>query len=117
MFWSLALLKCGANVKHNIMPRSQKLHPHSDEDAFNRILLLVAVIALNPGIGQRRGEEQPEIELLQAMATHAKEIGIDWQHCSVPTIRKDLALLKKFQILPDATHRAGYRLGRNVERR
>lgn len=99
------------------MARVPKLHSYSDESSFERLLLLVSVLANQPGIGVRRGDEGPEAEIIAAMVVLAAELEIEWVGCAIPTLRQDLALLKRYGILPNVTHRAGYRLGAEAERR
>jgi hypothetical protein len=96
-------------------------HPYSELPSFERLLLLVAAIAQNPGIAPQKGRNNgsdPMVALLDAMRQVAEDQGIELQRWSEHTIRKDLATLRKYGILPnDTALRSGYYLGRKQNRR
>lgn len=90
-------------------------HTYSDLNSFNRLMLLIAAIAQNPGIApseSRNGGTNPMETLQAAMIAVATEQGIEYTPCSVHTLRKDVSNLKQWGILPPDALRAGYYIGR-----
>lgn len=94
-------------------------NPYSNGISFERLMLLVAAIAQNPGIAPHKGRNagvDPMETLLEAMREIAQQRHVEWQSWSVNTIRADLKTLRKYGILPDKTMlRAGYYLGKKQE--
>jgi hypothetical protein len=94
------------------MAKAPELHAYSSQASLDRLLLLVAAIANNPGIAPESGDTPPMQALIEAMQAIAQEQGIDWPGWSEHTIRKDLVTLRKYGILRSATAmRSGYVLG------
>lgn len=93
------------------MAKPPIVHLYSDRASFDRLMLLISAIANNPGIAPSGIEDSPIAALLKEMQAIALASGIFWQEWSEPTIRKDLALLRKYSILPSTTIRGGYYLG------
>lgn len=97
------------------MPNPSR-HPYEAIAAHNRLLLLVAAIAQNPGIGNRRtdakGRDAMEV-IQEAMISIAETQGIDYQPYSLATLRLDIRYLKKMGVMPAKTalHK-GYYLGK-----
>lgn len=89
-----------------------EMHKYSDRPSFDRILLLVATIAQNPGIAPSGADITPMVALLEGMKAIAIQQGIPWQEWQPGTIRKDLSVLRDYGILPSGTSlRGGYYLG------
>lgn len=94
------------------MSKNPDIHSYSNRGSFERIMLLIAAIANNPGIAPESGDTPPMQALLEAMNAMAQERGIEWQDWSEHTIRKDLVTLRKYGILRSGTAmRSGYVLG------
>lgn len=96
------------------MPKKPELHPHSDRAAFNRLMLLAAAIAQNPGIAPGNTGGCFREEMIKAMKAIALEQDIAWvKDWSEPTLRKDLETLRNFGLVPSGTAlQSGYYLGR-----
>ncbi|MFN9609417.1 MAG: WYL domain-containing protein, partial [Pseudanabaena sp.] len=84
------------------MPKTTNLHPHSDRQAFERLLLLIATFIHHPGIGcpDRIGNNsQSAHESLEAVQAKVYEVAqqynISLTKYSIPTLRKDLVTLRK----------------------
>lgn len=105
------------------MAKKPTLHSHSDQQAFDRLLLLIATLLQHPGVGASDRDEK----LLNSDRQHnnaletvriklrefATKTGYEFpeNYPSVPTIRKDLELLRRYGILDDRIYRWGYYLG------
>ncbi len=103
------------------MPKTTNLHPHSDRQAFERLLLLIATFIHHPGIGcpARLGiNSQTAHESLEAVQAKvyelAKQYNIPLTKYSIPTLRKDLVTLRKYGLLEKRIYRWGYFLGTGV---
>ena len=103
------------------MPKTSDLHPYSDRQAFDRLLLLIATFIHHPGIGSpdRIGNNsQSAHESLEAVQAKVYEIAqqynIQLTKYSIPTLRKDLVTLRKYGILEQRIYRWGYFLGTGV---
>jgi hypothetical protein len=103
------------------MPKTTNLHPYSDRQAFERLLLLIATFIHYPGIGcpDRIGNNsQSAHESLEAVKEKVYEIAqqynIPLTKYSIPTLRKDLVALRKYGILEQRIYRWGYFLGTGV---
>ncbi|MBR8829386.1 MAG: WYL domain-containing protein [Gomphosphaeria aponina SAG 52.96 = DSM 107014] len=104
------------------MPKPSKNHSYSDEKAFIRLMLLIAVILKHPGIGSSDCEEREvnsnkSLEPIQTeIRKLAAELNINFpeNYPKIPTTRKDLEVLKKYQILQQRMYRWGYYLGTGV---
>lgn len=101
------------------MAKSPDIHPYSDRRAFERLMLLIAAIAQNPGIApqkRRNAGLDPMESIQQKMMEIATEQGIEYKEYSLNTLRKDLVTLRIYGILPSETSlRAGYFLGKKQE--
>lgn len=101
------------------MPKHPDLHPHSDRRSFERLMLLVAAIAQNPGIAaKRQGAGVDGMAAMQAaMLDVAAEQGVEYAPCSPHTLKKDLGVLRNYGILPrNVASSEGYYLGLKQER-
>ncbi len=103
------------------MPKTSDLHPYSDRQAFDRLILLIATFIHHPGIGSpdRIGNKsQSAHESLEAVKEKVYEIAqqynIPLTKYSIPTLRKDLVTLRKYGILAQRIYRWGYFLGTGV---
>ncbi|MFN5747410.1 MAG: WYL domain-containing protein, partial [Pseudanabaena sp.] len=103
------------------MPKTTNLHPHSDRQAFERLLLLIATFIHHPGIGcpDRIGNNsQSAHESLEAVQAKVYEVAqqynISLTKYSIPTLRKDLVTLRKYGLLEKRIYRWGYFLGTGV---
>ncbi|AFZ34064.1 hypothetical protein Sta7437_0455 [Stanieria cyanosphaera PCC 7437] len=120
------------------MSQKTKINRYLNPQALERLLLLIATLLKYPGIGCRDEELQldgtykdlkkPQVsaphrnhhnalQLVQtALRNLAQEIGINLpeNYPAIPTIRKDLELLRDYQILEQRMYRWGYYLGTGV---
>lgn len=105
------------------MAKKPTLHPYSDQQAFDRLLLLIATLVKYPGIGCAENNDQLAIannsshDALKAVQNKLRELAAEtgWQfpenYPSVATIRKDLGILREYGILNDRIYRWGYYVG------
>lgn len=92
------------------MAKLPVLHAHSDRTSFDRLMLLIATLVNHPGIGEDSdGNHLAAIQ--QQMQQLATELKLPMPWCAIPTLRKDLALLRHYGILEDRLYRHGYYLG------
>lgn len=103
------------------MPKTNNLHPYSDRQAFERLLLLIATFIHHPGIGcpDRIGNNSQSahesLEAVQAKVCEvAQQYNISLTKYSIPTLRKDLVTLRKYGLLEKRIYRWGYFLGTGV---
>jgi predicted DNA-binding transcriptional regulator YafY len=103
------------------MPKSSQSHPHSDRQAFERLMLLIATFLTYPSIGSPETSPQngelPHDALAavkQKLEQLAQEMGITINNIAIPTIRKDLVTLRKYGILNKRIYRWGYYLGTGI---
>ena len=103
------------------MPKTTNLHPHSDRQAFDRLILLIATFIHHPGIGcpDRLGMNSQtaheSLENVQAKVYElAQQYNIPLTKYSIPTLRKDLVTLRKYGLLEKRIYRWGYFLGTGV---
>lgn len=96
-------------------------HPYSEVNAFHRLLLLIATFIRNPGVGaasatrQDAGEHHNALlEVKDRLLETAKQFNVDISACSIPTLRKDLGVLRQWGVLSDRMYRWGYFLGTGV---
>lgn len=100
------------------MPKSPTLHRHSDRRAFERLMVLIAVLVNHPGVG---GEAEPgedgHRDALEAVRVQvgetARSLDIEFPegYPGTATIRKDLETLRDYGILDRRMYRWGYYLG------
>ncbi|NJK60687.1 MAG: WYL domain-containing protein [Oscillatoriales cyanobacterium SM2_1_8] len=103
------------------MPKPSCLHPYSDRQAFERLMLLVATLVRYPGIGSSDGEGSLDPDgatglaaLQSKLLTVGQELGIALPKPALPTLRKDLGTLRQYGILNRGMYRWGYYLGTGV---
>ncbi|MCT7952250.1 WYL domain-containing protein [Ancylothrix sp. C2] len=101
------------------MAKNPILHPYSDKQAFERLMILLTTIIQNPGVGST-GQTSPTsgyrdtlLEVQKAMQQTAAEINISFpeNYPATPTIRKDIETLRNYGILERRMYRWGYYLG------
>ncbi|MFN5856073.1 MAG: helix-turn-helix transcriptional regulator [Pseudanabaenaceae cyanobacterium] len=98
------------------MPKPSRTHAYSDQSAFERLLLLIATVGRYPGIGSGNDDVnaapvEPLGELQAKILEVAQELGFAVKEYSLPTLRKDLALLRRYGVLTKSVYRWGYFLG------
>jgi predicted DNA-binding transcriptional regulator YafY len=100
------------------MPKFSQTHPHSDRQAFERLMLLITTFLQYPSVGSPEASpqngDQPHdslVDVKQKLEQLAQDLGITINNCSIPTIRKDLVTLRKYGILNKRIYRWGYYLG------
>jgi hypothetical protein len=93
------------------MPPKPALHPYVDISAFERLMLLIAVLVQYPGIGASRRDEDGMSEILLKMQAIAPSLHLSLPNYSVHTLRKDLQTLRQYGILDRRKHQSGYYLG------
>lgn len=103
------------------MPKPSNIHPYSDLQAFERLLLLIATFIHYPGIGcpDRMSRNTQTIhESLESVKEKVNEVAqqynIPLTKYSIPTLRKDLVTLRKYGVLEQRIYRWGYFLGTGV---
>jgi predicted DNA-binding transcriptional regulator YafY len=96
-------------------------HPYTEIGAFQRLMLLIATLIRHPGIGGAdpnwRSSEQHHnalTEVRDRLISMGEQENIDGLACSLPTLRKDLGILKRWRILDSRMYRWGYFLGTGV---
>lgn len=99
------------------MAKKPTLHPHADQAAFERLMLLIATLIHYPGVGSRDAETEHH-ESLQPVKMRlqqlAEDLKIPLADYSIPTLRKDLETLRRYGILERRMYRQGYYLGTGV---
>ncbi|NJL57864.1 hypothetical protein HC928_24085 [bacterium] len=101
------------------MAKKPTLHPHSDRQAFERLMVLLATLVRYPGVGSsdRNPEDAPSCQALERVRCQLTEVamklGIVFPpgYPSIPTLRKDVETLRKYGILDDRRYSWGYYLG------
>jgi predicted DNA-binding transcriptional regulator YafY len=102
------------------MAKKPTLHPYSDQQAFDRLLLLIATLVEYPGIGcanENNESSTSNHDALKSVQSKLRELAAEtgWQlpknYPSVATIRKDLGILRQYGILSDRIYRWGYYIG------
>jgi predicted DNA-binding transcriptional regulator YafY len=105
------------------MAKNPKLHPYSDRLSFERLMLLIAILVKYPGIGaaiedniEKENHHNALKPLQEKIKELGKELGIEFKEKSpgLPTIRKDLEILRNYKILEKRMYRWGYYLGTGV---
>ncbi|MBD2482815.1 YafY family protein [Planktothrix sp. FACHB-1365] len=103
------------------MAKKPTLHPYSDQQAFERLMLLIATLVQYPGVGNtpptQKGEHRNALSdvqyHLQQLASELK-INLPAGYPALPTIRKDIETLRRYSILEQRMYRWGYYLGTGV---
>ncbi|MEM7771410.1 MAG: WYL domain-containing protein [Cyanobacteria bacterium P01_A01_bin.37] len=101
------------------MVKKPALHPYSDRPSFERLMLLIATFIEYPGIGcadpnhsSSEGDHHQALEeVCDRLQDTAKAYGIELPAYSLPTIRKDVGVLRQYGILERRMYRWGYYLG------
>lgn len=105
------------------MTASAKINRYHDPQALERLLLLIATLTKYPGVGCRDEFEPPNdkhhnalesVQLKLQELARALNINLPDKYPAIPTLRKDLELLKDYQILDRRMYRWGYYLGTGV---
>ena len=105
------------------MNLSSKLNSYLNSQALERLLLLVATLVKNPGIGcsdefrKDNSKHHNALELVRLELKNlaaALNIELPDKYPSSSTLRKDLELLRDYQILDRRMYRWGYYLGAGV---
>ena len=96
-------------------------HPYAETRAFQRLMLLIATLIRHPGVGgiephsHSTGAHHTALKKVQEqLLGMGQQQGIDIAACSVPTLRKDLVVLRRYGVLSDRMYRWGYFLGTGV---
>lgn len=105
------------------MTTSVKINRYYDFQALERLLLLIATLIKYPGVGCR-DEFEPlndkhhnaleSVQLKLQELARSLDIDLPDKYPAIPTLRKDLELLKDYQILDRRMYRWGYYLGTGV---
>ncbi|MCY7381609.1 MAG: WYL domain-containing protein [Microcoleus sp. CAN_BIN18] len=101
------------------MAKKPTPHPYADKLTFDRIMLLIATLVNNPGIGYTDTETSDGkyhdalLEVRSQLQKIAATSGIEFpeNYPATPTIRKDLETLRHYGILDKRMYRFGYYLG------
>jgi hypothetical protein len=99
--------------------------PYSDRQAFDRLILLIATLIHNPGVGysapdsfeSKENEHHNAIKEVQTKlweTAKSHHISLPEGYPALPTIRKDLEYLRQRGILDKRMYRWGYYLGTGV---
>lgn len=103
------------------MPKKSTTHLYADHQAFERLMLLIATFVRYPGVGSsdsnhavnsKSGEHHDALaEVSVRLQEVARDCGINLPAYSVHTLRKDLQILRRYNILDKRMYRWGYYLG------
>jgi hypothetical protein len=106
------------------MAKKPTIHSYTDLQAFQRLMLLIATLILHPGIGSNdcsdetntKSEDHHDalMEVLVHLQRVACDCGYNLPNYSVHTLRKDLQVLRRYNILDRRMYRWGYYLGTGV---
>ena len=105
------------------MNAPSKIKRYSNPQALERLLLLIAVLIQNPGIGCSDELQKPQRKHHNALASVqiklkelASSLAIELpdNYPAIATLRRDLELLRDYQILDRRMYRWGYYLGTGV---
>ncbi|MFM7888721.1 MAG: WYL domain-containing protein, partial [Pseudanabaena sp.] len=103
------------------MPKPSNLHAYSDQQSFDRLMLLIATFIHYPGVGTPDSldkKTQTIHESLEAVKDKvcevAKQFEVPLIKYSIPTLRKDLVILRKYGVLEKRIYRWGYFLGTGI---
>ena len=99
--------------------------PYSDRQAFDRLILLIATLIHNPGVGysapdsfeSKKNEHHNAIKEVQTKlweTAKSHHISLPEGYPALPTIRKDLEYLRQRGILDKRMYRWGYYVGTGV---
>lgn len=102
------------------MVKKPTLHPYSDLQAFERLMLLIATMLKYPGVGTPEiieNNTEPHHDALSQVKPYLRNLAVDCGidlppgYPSTPTLRKDLETLRRYGILDNRMYRWGYYLG------
>ncbi|GAA6620532.1 hypothetical protein NUACC26_063480 [Scytonema sp. NUACC26] len=103
------------------MPKKIITHAYADLATFERLMVLIATFVRYPGVGSNlstdslntpSGEHHDALlEVSVRLQEVARDCGIDLPPYSVHTLRKDLGILRRYNILDKRIYRWGYYLG------
>lgn len=98
------------------MAKKPQLHPYSDLDSFQRLMLLIATIAHDPDLGYTEFQEKtnPLQQLQEQLKIMGEQCHILTGKPAIATLRKDLETLKEYGILEKRIYRWGYYFGTGV---
>lgn len=105
------------------MPLLSKINRYNKPESLERLLLLIATLIEYPGIGCRDelekidGEHHNALKLVQIKLrelARSLDIELPNKYPAIPTLRKDLELLRDYRILERRMYRWGYYLGTGV---
>ena len=106
------------------MNQPSPIHRYTNTQALERLLLLIATLIKNPGVGCPDEEQQlgsnKHHNALESVQTKLRELATDIgiklpdNYPATATIRKDLELLRDYQILDRRMYRWGYYFGTGV---
>jgi WYL domain len=104
------------------MKMQESHHPYREQAALDRLLLLITTLLRHPGIGCPDEDDshikEEHHSALALVATQLQKLALAQGYSniadSVPTLRKDLEFLRKYQIIEDRMYRWGYFLGTGV---
>ncbi|EAZ88137.1 helix-turn-helix transcriptional regulator [Crocosphaera chwakensis] len=106
------------------MKKKSKSHPYAELKAFERLMLLIATLVEYPGVGYLKKENKEdkenhhdaleEVQWYLRQVAQSLNIKLPEEYPALPTIRKDLQTLKKYNILEQRMYRWGYYLGTGV---
>ncbi|MEH2410150.1 helix-turn-helix transcriptional regulator [Nostoc sp.] len=102
------------------MPKKSTSHPYAERLSFERLMLLIATLLKNPGIGcpdlintnyDKQHDALTQVRtFLQQLAVECK-IRLPEDYPAIATLRKDLETLRRYGILERRMYRWGYYLG------
>lgn len=97
------------------MAKKPILHPHSDLQSFQRLMLLILTIINHPNLGTEEDSNTNVIhQLQQKIISTAQQYHIDIPTPAIATLRKDLETLREYNILERRMYRWGYYFGTGV---
>jgi predicted DNA-binding transcriptional regulator YafY len=105
------------------MNRQRLLQRYRRPESLERLLLLLAVFVKYPGIGRKdegktsgTGHHQALESVQSQLRALAQSLGLDYppDYPAIPTLRKDLELLRTYGLLEQRMYRWGYYLGAGV---
>ena len=100
-----------------------QIESYTNTRSIERLLLLITTLIKYPGIGcrdefkQLNGKHHDSLEEVQIKfkeIARSLNINLSANYPAISTLRKDLELLRKYQILDDRMYRWGYYLGTGV---
>jgi hypothetical protein len=102
------------------MAKKLTLHPYSDRQSFQRLMLLIATLICYPDIGDRNLKAIENSNILEIVKQKLRELAdsisiqLPDEYPAIPTLRKDLEILREYKILDRRMYRHGYYVGTGV---